>query len=90
MLEGGNCIESKISYAFRLATARAPTEEELSVISRLFTGQQEAFRYDRAAADQLLSVGPFTPRPELDRAELAAWSTVASLILNLDETITKG
>ena len=48
------------------------------------------FRKDKSAAEKLLGVGSFKPRETLDRSELAAWTTIASMILNLDETVTKG
>ena len=48
-----------------------------------------AFRRDRPSAVKLLSVGESPRDMTLDAAELAAWTTVASVILNLDETITK-
>jgi hypothetical protein len=47
------------------------------------------FRKDRQSALKLLRVGESRPDSRLDPAELAAWSTVTSVILNLDETITK-
>jgi hypothetical protein len=40
-------------------------------------------------AKKLLAVGSFKAKPELDRAELAAWTLVANTLLNLDETITR-
>jgi hypothetical protein len=45
---------------------------------------------DGRAALKLLSVGESQRDEKLDVAELAAWTTVASVILNLDETVTKG
>ena len=44
---------------------------------------------DTKAATKLVEVGESARNPKLDVAELAAWTTVASVILNLDETITK-
>jgi hypothetical protein len=48
------------------------------------------FQKDGEAAEKFLKVGSFKPDEEIDPAELAAWTVVASMILNLDETITKG
>lgn len=90
MLEGGSSLEGRVAYAFRLATAREPVREESEVLCRLYQEQRAVFGSDPAAAGQLLSVGPWQNRPDLDPAELAAWITVANLLLNLDETITKG
>ncbi len=89
LLEGGKDEKGRIAWAFRLATSRKPTAQETGVLQELLRKQLAAFRRDRKAALQLLRVGesPFDPR--LDVAELAAWTTVASAILNLDETITR-
>jgi hypothetical protein len=55
----------------------------------LLSRQLTSFRRDRQAAAKLLSVGESPRKTRLDAAELAAWTMVASTILNLDETITK-
>ncbi len=89
LLEGGKNEKSRLAYAFRLATARSPTGKEIDVLRKLLDGRREAFRKDRQAAVKLLGVGESTRDRRLDPAEHAAWATVASVILNLDETITK-
>ena len=90
MLEGGSTSESRIAYAFRLATSRSPRADEIQVLSEAFTQQLEAFSKDPESAEKLLKVGAFQAKPEFNRSELAAWTTIASMILNLDETVTKG
>jgi hypothetical protein len=47
------------------------------------------YRKDETSAEKLLTVGESKPDPRLDKAELAAWTTVASMMLNMDETITR-
>jgi mono/diheme cytochrome c family protein len=90
MKEAGASPEEKIAFAFRLATARKPSEREAGVLRKIYDRQVEVYRKDDKAALKLLSVGE-SPRDEkLDAAELAAWATVASVVLNLDETVTKG
>jgi hypothetical protein len=80
----------RIAFAFRLATARHPKAEEAAVLKRIYDAQLAAYRSDAAAATKLLSVGE-SPRDEkLDAPELAAWTVVATTVLNLDETVTKG
>jgi hypothetical protein len=49
----------------------------------------ETYRLDRAAARKLIRAGASRPDDKLDVAELAAYTAVASLILNLDEAVTK-
>jgi mono/diheme cytochrome c family protein len=89
LLEGGKDSKSRISYAFRLATARRPSGKEIKVLRTLFDGRYKVFRQDRQAALKLLAVGESRRNRTLDVAELAAYTTVASVIFNLDETITK-
>jgi hypothetical protein len=87
--EGGKDEKARVAYAFRLATARTPTGKETDVLRGLLKRQLETFRRNRPAAVKLLSVGESARDTKLDAAELAAWTTVTSVILNLDETITK-
>jgi hypothetical protein len=82
--------EARIALAFRLATARPPTAEELAVLRKVFDEQLAVYRKDGQAALKLLAVGEAKRNEKLDVAELAAWTAVASVILNLDETVTKG
>ncbi len=90
LMEGGATPRERIDFAFRLATARHPKDAEFAVLERLFTAQRAAFAEDEAAALKLLRVGE-TPRDvRLAVDELAAWTMVASVILNLDETVTRG
>ena len=89
LLEGGDTVESRVAYAFRLATARKPSGKETGVLKKLLDRRLEAFRTDRRAAARLVAVGESARDARLDVSELAAYTTVASAILNLDETITK-
>jgi hypothetical protein len=88
--EGGSTVEDRLTFAFRLPLARKPKPDEAKVLTRILTEQSDHFRQHPEAVTKLLAVGE-SPRDEkLDQAELAAWTTVASVILNLDETVTKG
>ncbi len=89
LLEGGRDAKARIGFAFRLATSRAPTGQEVSVLRTLLDGRLKAFRQDRQSALKLLAVGESPRDRRLDAAELAAYTTVASVIFNLDETISK-
>ena len=90
LVEVGRDDQSRITYAFRLATARTPALKEIAVLEELLKKQRTTFRHDQQAALRLLSVGESPRNTRLDPSELAAWTMVASTILNLDETITKG
>lgn len=88
MLEAGRGASKRIDFMFRLATARDPRPQERAVLAGLARDETAAYRQDRAAALKLLSVGASRCNPKINPSELAAWTTVASAILNLDETIT--
>ena len=90
MMTEARTTEQRISLAFRLATARAPSAGEMAVLQRLFEIRLAKYRSDPAAAKKLLSVGESARNEALDPAEVAAWTNVAGVILNLDETVTRG
>ncbi len=89
MVEGGKDVKGRIAYGFRLATARKPASEEIKVLLDVFNQQLTEYQKDKSAAEKLLGVGDFKTRKDLDPTELAAWTTIANMLLNLDETITK-
>jgi hypothetical protein len=86
---GGRSEKDRLTYMFRLATGRKPTGKEIGVLRALLRGRLNEYRKDRAAALKLLGVGESPRDMRFDAPQLAAWTTVASVILNLDETITK-
>jgi Protein of unknown function (DUF1553)/Protein of unknown function (DUF1549)/Concanavalin A-like lectin/glucanases superfamily/Planctomycete cytochrome C len=89
MREGGKEVTSRLRYAFRLATARWPSAQEVAVLRDLLSKQSAVYRRDHKAAVALLKAGESPLDSKLDVAEAAAWTMVASTILNLDETITR-
>ncbi len=89
LLEGGKNTGDRIEWAFRTATSRRPASDEVKVLAGVLKQQMAEYQKDTGAAAKLLEVGSFKARESLDRVELAAWSTVASMVLNLDETVTK-
>ena len=89
MVEVKDSASERARWAFRLVTAREPADAEHEVLLRVYREQLAVFQQDESAARELLAVGESTPRGDHDLAEHAAWAAVASLILNLDETITK-
>jgi len=88
MIEAGTTDE-RITLVFRLATARSPSEKETTVLRRVFAKQLESYQQDTKAALKLLTIGESARNEKLAVAELAAWTIVASTVLNLDETVTK-
>ena len=89
LLEGGDTDSERLAYGMRLAIGRRPRAAEERVLLSVWERALERFRADAEAAARLLAVGN-SPRDErLDAAEHAAWTAVASLLLNLDEAIVK-
>lgn len=88
--EGGVTAEARLTLAFRLATGRSPNERELHILKDALDKTLAAFQKDEAAARSLIQAGAAPSDSSISAAELAAWTAVANIILNMDETITKG
>ena len=87
--EGGTTPDDRIAWAYRLATGHRPSPDAGAVLRETFDDFLNEYQADRAAALEFVDVGE-TPRDEtLDVAQLASYQMVASMILNLDRTITK-
>ena len=89
LLEGGASTSSRLTHGFRLVTARHPRPAEMTILAASLERTLLDFQADQAGAEALLQVGEATTQPGLNAAELAAYTTVASTLLNLDETVTK-
>lgn len=87
--EGGDTAEKRLTYAFRLATGREPAANETAVLVRVLQKNETVFTADKPSAEKLIAIG-LAPRDQAIPAEqLAAYTMVCNLILNLDETMTK-
>ena len=89
LIEGGETADDRIRFAFRRATSRLPNQAELTLIADGLAEHLDQFAADQEAARQLVSVGEFPVDERLDAAELAAYTTMCSMILNLDECVVK-
>ncbi len=87
--EGGSHVEARLAYGFRLATARPPTKAETAVLSDTLFTQWAKYQGRTDAAKKAITFGESKPDASLDPSELAAYTMVANLILNLDEVVTK-
>jgi hypothetical protein len=86
--EAGGDPAARVRFLFRQATARAPAERETRVLLELAQRRLEHYRKQPELARKLITAGA-SPAANMNPVELAAWTMVASTILNLDETITK-
>ena len=87
--EGGQTLDDQITFAFRAATSRRPNDRELQLLTDLYEEERSTYSEEPSLADELLSVGEAPVDSELDSVDLAARTMVASVIFNLDETLTK-
>ena len=88
--EGGETLNERITYGFRLVTARVPVQSELALLRSSYTENLQLFGADKSAAHKLLQVGDSPYNTSLNISKLAAMTSVARLLFNLNETITKG
>ena len=76
-------------FLFRAVLTREPSAAEKSMLNALAERNVVKFRQNPQAASKLVRVGESPADPNLDLAALAGWTTTASVVLNLDEAITK-
>jgi hypothetical protein len=86
--EPGVSMDDRITQAFRRMTARDPEPAELEILRGRFEANRQTFQNSPESAQQLNHMGEFPVDDRLDPCELAAMTTVVSLMLNLDEVVT--
>jgi hypothetical protein len=89
MTEGGKTAATRVDFAFRLATGRLPDAQERAILLDQVKDALANYRAHPDEANELLGVGEAKSSARLNVEDLAAYTTVAGVILNLDETITK-
>jgi hypothetical protein len=89
MMEDASSPEKRIDYGFELLLARPPKAEERQILLRALDQSESNYRVDAKAATEFVSYGEAPRRTDLDVRDLAAYTTVASLMLNMDAAITK-
>jgi hypothetical protein len=90
VLRAEKTTERRIDYLFRLATGRRPDAKERAELESALKDLLAEYGRDPAAAAKVIAVGDSKPDPNLKPAELAAWTMLASTVLNLDEVLNKG
>ncbi len=86
--EGGADNTSRLRYAWRLALARPPSEKEIGILAKTLEAQLATYAQDKPAAASLVKVGDLPKPANTDDSELAAWTAMGNVLLNLNETIT--
>ena len=87
--KGGATADERITFGYRLVLARHPSAEELEIVRAALGEHLAKYQAAPEAAGKLLRQGESPPRAGLAEPELAAWTLIANLLLNLDETITR-
>jgi hypothetical protein len=80
---------ANLTELFRLATSRQPQPQEREILFNRLSTLRTTFSHNEEAARKLLAVGESKPNAQLAPLELAAWTGLATIVLNLDETISK-
>jgi len=87
--EGGKDDADRLGYGFRLVTARTPTAGEKAVLAETLNKQRQHFDSTPEEAKKAVSVGDSPIPSDIEVPELAAYTMMANLLLNLDEAVTK-
>jgi hypothetical protein len=87
--DGGNSTAERLQFAFQRVLTRQPVAGEVAVLTDLLEKHRREFAADKTSAEKLQTVGDLKAPANLDVAELAAWTDVCRVLLNLHETITR-
>jgi mono/diheme cytochrome c family protein len=87
--EGGKSDEERIAFAFRCCTSRPPAADEVGELTRLLTAERERIAKGEVNVTGLAGDGKDKLPPGVTAADAGAYTVVARVLLNLDETITK-
>ena len=89
MKEGGTSVPDQVGFAFRSVLTRRPNEFEMQSLTSTLNEYEREFSQAPEAVTKLLSSGESPRDDQLDSSQLAAWTMVTHLLLNLSETVTK-
>jgi hypothetical protein len=87
--EGGSTVEGRVLHGVRLSLVRLPSTSEIERLAGLYRQAHAEYTRNVKQAEQM-ATDPLGPLPAgMDPAEMAAWTVVANVLLNLDETFAK-
>ena len=89
MAHGGGSVAEKAAAGFRRVLLRAPAPAELSPLVALHAEALAGFTREPEQAAQLIANPDLPPPATFSAPDLAAWTVVANVLLNLDETLMK-
>lgn len=89
LAEGGASDAARIAYGMKLVVGRAPSSRELAILSSSLNYHRDYFATNAGRVDTYLAQGESPREARWDATEQASYMALASLMLNLDETVTK-
>lgn len=89
LVEGGPSDDSRVTWLYRTVLSRRPAVAELDLVSNALQKQRGIYRGDPSGATKAIRIGESSPKNVAPVEETAAWTMIANLILNLDETVCR-
>jgi len=86
--EGEPTREARLQRLWQFALARTPSPAEMAILTRTLAQLETTYQHDTAGARGLAAVGDLPKPTAIDDVELAIWTAMSNMILNLNETIT--
>ena len=87
--EGGESVESKLSYGYRLLTGRYPSDQEIDLLSDHFNESAFLYQSNPKKAIKVTSIGESLVSSKITRTDLAAFTEVISTVMNFDASTMK-
>ena len=89
LLQMDGSTEDRIDFAYRLAAGRPASRSEIRILEKWLLEEGKPFSENEKETSELLQVGEYPLPADVPLGELAAWTLIAQMILNLDETLTR-
>ncbi len=87
--DGGNTVEDRITFLYRTVLSRKPDADERKLVSAALAKQRDLFTANPEAAKKVIRAGESKPKGVAGDVEVASWTMIANLVLNLDEAVTR-
>ncbi len=87
--DGGKTTDERITFLYRTVLSRKPDVDELRIVSGALAKQQKLFAADPEGAKKVARAGESKPKGVAPDVEVAAWTLICNLVLNLDETVSR-
>lgn len=83
-------VRQQIAFAYQVVTSVKPQPEVLELLLQAYRDELQVFKKEQERAESLLQVGESSRSAQIDAAAHAAMTVITSIILNLDESVTRG